>query len=607
MLRIKDLVTKIHIIIILSLSVFTLLSCNSVFVDNNDSFQESETQTVISNINKKGSVNSNGEEALSNAVREGSLSQVKLLLEQGVSPLASSSNPEYLLHIAAGMGNTDICKILLEYKVPANIKDSWGSTPLHKSADHDFYKATELLLKNGAIANERDDDGRTPLHLTSNPQIVEILLDYGADILATDDKGDTPALYHIKTNGTIDRAVLDIMTMPEKSSNADRLSQKKFNRYLSNMQSVLLTAAEINKVVALASVIDLGVDINFQDKDGFSALHIASMEGNKDAAEYLLKNGSNVLLKSDTGRTALHMAAAYDRSDLISILVNHGATVNINDSFGDTPTDLALSSNNIQIVKELIGYGAEPIWENSSSTAKISDFEKYLKLFPGGTQKAESVWWKNNSSTAEISDLRKYLELFPGGRYEQDAYKLLEKKMWIRAEDTRVRVDLYIDYLKSFPEGPHNKEARDCVDWSVSERKGPNGVKSYLARNPKGRFSETAEKIIASVNPVTPDQKEKINDAAFSHIKTYLEKSSPGWERHKSSTWGMLSSGDTRLAYSGAISPVKNSKYWMNAQLSLINGSTIEYFFDVFEYYDDEWYPAFNRFFEKSEKSEFSR
>jgi hypothetical protein len=57
-----------------------------------------------------------------------------------------------------------------------------------------------LLLSSGAEVDSRDRDGRTSLHLTRSTDVVQILLDHGANPNVTDTRGRTPLMYGAQWN-----------------------------------------------------------------------------------------------------------------------------------------------------------------------------------------------------------------------------------------------------------------------------------------------------------------------------------------------------------------------------------------------------------------------
>ena len=59
---------------------------------------------------------------------------------------------------------------------------------------------------------------------------------------------------------------------------------------------LLLDAAFNNDCDTVRNLLAKGVDINYQDYDKRSALHIASNENNKEAVELLIENGANINL-----------------------------------------------------------------------------------------------------------------------------------------------------------------------------------------------------------------------------------------------------------------------------------------------------------------------
>ena len=71
-----------------------------------------------------------------------------------------------------------------------------GATPLHSAAANSTAEVVELLLQHGADVHSKDDwEGATPLHWAAEyptAEVVELLLQYGADVNAANNDGETP-------------------------------------------------------------------------------------------------------------------------------------------------------------------------------------------------------------------------------------------------------------------------------------------------------------------------------------------------------------------------------------------------------------------------------
>ncbi len=225
----------------------------------------------------------------------------------------------------------------------------------------------------------------------------------------------------------------------------------------------------------------------------------------------------------------------------------------------------------------------------------LKDYTGYISRFPNGkfaaqTQKrGEQLWWIEKSDHADIKDYEQYMDLFPGGVHEPEVKEILEKMMWSDAEETAIDSDLYLSYLERFPEGAHHSQARDCVDWSMAEKKGPKGIQSYLDVHPDGRFSEHGRKIIHSASQVTDDKKEIIQEKVWDQVKSALGQGS----RMRGTVLinGWISSGKTYLSYNGIVSEQGKARVLLN------NHSKFEMSGIVYEYFDGDWFPVYDRIF----------
>jgi ankyrin len=60
-------------------------------------------------------------------------------------------------------------------------------------------------------------------------------------------------------------------------------------------------------------------------QNGFTPLHLATLEGHSDMVGLLLEHGASVNCRSANGLTPMHLAAQEDRVPAAKILVEHDA------------------------------------------------------------------------------------------------------------------------------------------------------------------------------------------------------------------------------------------------------------------------------------------
>ncbi len=135
------------------------------------------------------------------------------------------------------------------------------------------------------------------------------LLRWGADIEATDDKGNT-ALIHA--------------TNAEKTELIELLAEK-------------------------------GAELNAFNKEGKTALHMACCYNKPAAARCLLKLGAAPDIQDKAlGYTALTYAVISNDAELVSLLLRNGASRNIPDKRGNTPAEFARQLHYARILSILL-------------------------------------------------------------------------------------------------------------------------------------------------------------------------------------------------------------------------------------------------------------
>ncbi|KAI8942710.1 hypothetical protein NX059_000758 [Plenodomus lindquistii] len=141
----------------------------------------------------------NGRTALLWAAWRGNLAQVDLLLRHGADADKVDAQSWTPLAKACKAGHVDVARRLLKAKASPTIASSRGYQPIHHASGNaeNGARIVQLLVAEGADPNARTRSFATPLHNAANRGSVdtlEILLDCGSDINATDEDGDTPVM-----------------------------------------------------------------------------------------------------------------------------------------------------------------------------------------------------------------------------------------------------------------------------------------------------------------------------------------------------------------------------------------------------------------------------
>ncbi|MFZ2959557.1 MAG: ankyrin repeat domain-containing protein [Candidatus Ozemobacteraceae bacterium] len=220
---------------------------------------------------------------------------VSLLLENGIDVNVQSDNGETILHRISYQisSNEELMSFLISKGAKIDIFDSEGATPLHNAAGHHL-AMVKLLLENGADVNAKKD-GReccgTPLHKaakTGTPDIVDYLIQKGAQVNAIDGRGQTPLF---QTTTRISDSSKDI------------------------------EVAEL--------LIKKGANVNAKDGEGYTALHLTAQAPHtgvgRKLCQLFVKSGANVNAKGNDGETALTIAKNSGNTELCNLLIRLGA------------------------------------------------------------------------------------------------------------------------------------------------------------------------------------------------------------------------------------------------------------------------------------------
>ena len=89
----------------------------------------------------------------------------------------------------------------------------------------------------------------------------------------------------------------------------------------------LMYASSLGDEEKVHEILKEGVDPNFIDEDGNSALHKASWFGHQNVVKVILAAGGDANIKDEVGETPLHKASERGHSQIVELLHNFGAKV----------------------------------------------------------------------------------------------------------------------------------------------------------------------------------------------------------------------------------------------------------------------------------------
>ena len=227
--------------------------------------------------------------------------------------------------------------------------DAWGPWVLHNAASRTSNPTIiRLLLEAGADPNAPDDYGSTPLHAAAyndNSIVSSVLLDAGAQPNARDNRGWTPLHRAVRSENRLTVSIL-----------LDGGADVNARAYDEQGRFPLHLAAAQDDPMLVAMLLDAGADLDARDADGYTSLHWAAPNtGNVGVINALLDRGADPVAESNDGRMPLHSALRYRAEPgYVSAILQAGAGETL------TPLQLSVLQKDTPGVNRLLANGADP-------------------------------------------------------------------------------------------------------------------------------------------------------------------------------------------------------------------------------------------------------
>lgn len=229
----------------------------------------------------------------------------ELLIDEGAEPIGIHLEVQMfsLLAVAAGRGYLNTAKALINRGFnPAEAQ------PLLLAASYGSYGgfSSDFDLKD---AGESPDFPRSDYH-----QVLELLLQSGADVNTSDVQGFTP----------------------------------------------LFMASYYGFISVVEILIQNGAGLNVKTVSGATPLQASSTMGHFRVTQLLVQHGADVTTKDNAGRNLLNYACRPGNLELVNFIINESQTQALDeaDHWGSRPLSVAARFGSVGIVRALIGTGA---------------------------------------------------------------------------------------------------------------------------------------------------------------------------------------------------------------------------------------------------------
>lgn len=220
------------------------------------------------------------------------------------------------LHIAMGFGTEEDIQRLIDEGVDVNVPDARGWYPLHRAVEKNNFNRSQLFLKSGGKLESKLAPNHcmgynsecTALFIAvqnSNPDLVKLLLDSGADVNSADSNGWRP---------------IHTLLVPSTFYQTFGLNVPNVKRDFSSVD------IDIFKLL-----VKHGADLNIATTGAFRgfctgtmAMQMAAKCGNSTAIEQLLLHNSIADKPDSEGKTAMSFAEECGNPTCVNLLLGVG-------------------------------------------------------------------------------------------------------------------------------------------------------------------------------------------------------------------------------------------------------------------------------------------
>ncbi len=280
------------------------------------------------------------------------------------------------LHIAVDLDREVLGKVLISYDASIFDVDDRGYSPLTLAIELGGDRTNWFFNKTTMTA--KDADGNTALHIAAREgyaHIIKNMISAGADIMATNNKNETPIFSALAKDAyNVIKVLLSF-----SDNQLVYISRRDFLGNTALHASVRKKAYNSAKLL-LSTAHGIHPFVNFGNTSGSTALHEAASYGDEEFVKLLLAYNADITSQDNSGKSPLSRSILAGKFDVSRLLLMSGSSPVQQDMNGSTPMHEAISvvqnmqdkSIGLEIIKMVRTAGGNPMARDAMGRTPFS-------------------------------------------------------------------------------------------------------------------------------------------------------------------------------------------------------------------------------------------
>ncbi|KAK9849299.1 hypothetical protein MYU51_014545 [Penicillium brevicompactum] len=278
------------------------------------------------------------------------------LLKRRDQPRSYDHAFDNALRIASSLGHQGIVQLLIDYGADVNARSSHGETPLKVASYKGHLAVVQLLLDNGADVLSEHGNALEEAISSGQHQIFSLLLEHTPSLATQARRHRSPGLGPLSAASR--RGEQDIIQMLLEKGAEVNMHPEDWP-----LSKPLYFASSEGHYDTVLLLLEKGADVNVQDDEFGYPLEVAAHNGHQDIVKLLLERGANVDLfdahNPDNEGGPLQLASSQGHHDIAQLLIEQGADVNRRGGWYGSPLHAASSQGERAVVQLLLNKGSD--------------------------------------------------------------------------------------------------------------------------------------------------------------------------------------------------------------------------------------------------------